>query len=143
MILLDTNIVSEAMKAEPDPAVRAWLDEQAAETLFLSSVTIAELAFGIGALPEGRRKANLVAALDGVLALFAARILPVDTDAARRYGELAVAARAAGKGFPTPDGYIAAIAAAHGFAVASRDTGAFLAAGLTVIDPWAAATSNR
>jgi predicted nucleic acid-binding protein len=136
MILLDTNVVSEAMKPEPHPSVRDWLDAQAAETLFLSSVTIAELMFGIGALRNGKRKDNLAAALDGVLELFEARILPFDTVAARRYADLAVKARAAGKGFPTPDGYIAAIAAAHGFAVASRDTSAFTAAGLTVIDPW-------
>ena len=71
-----------------------------------------------------------------MLDLFAVRILPFDTSAARRYADLAVKTRAAGKGFPTPDGYIAAIAAAHGFAVASRDTRAFNAAGLTVIDPW-------
>ena len=69
---------------------------------------------------------------------FADRILPFDTAAARRYADLAVKARAAGRGFPTPDGYIAAIAAAHSFAVASRDTSAFKAAGLTVIDPWEA-----
>ncbi len=136
MILLDTNVVSEAMKPEPAAAVRAWLDAQAAETLYLSSVTIAELMFGIGALPNGRRKDNLTAALDGVLDLFADRILPFDARAARRYAELAVRARAAGRGFPTPDGYIAAIAAAHDFAVASRDTSAFTAAGLVVIDPW-------
>ncbi|MBF0335383.1 MAG: type II toxin-antitoxin system VapC family toxin [Alphaproteobacteria bacterium] len=138
MILLDTNVVSEAMKPEPHRRVRDWLDAQAAETLFLSSVTVAELMFGIGALPEGRRKTNLAAALDGVLDLFEARILSFETQAARRYAEIAVKARAAGMGFPTPDGYIAAIAAAHGFAVASRDTSAFVAAGLTVIDPWTA-----
>ena len=138
MILLDTNVVSEAMKPEPAPAVRAWLDAQAAETLYLSSVTIAELMFGIGALPRGRRKDKLTAVLDGVLELFGTRVLPFDTSAARRYAELAGRARAAGKGFPTPDGYIAAIAAAHDFAVASRNTSAFTAAGLTVIDPWTA-----
>ncbi len=138
MILLDTNVVSEAMKPEPAPAVRKWLDEQAAETLYLSTVTIAELMFGIGALPNGKRKDKLTAALDGVLDLFADRILSFDASAARRYAELAVRARAAGKGFPTPDGYIAAIAASRGFAVATRDTSAFTAAGLTVINPWTA-----
>ena len=139
MILLDTNVVSEAMKPEPDAAVRSWLDDQAAETLFLSTVTIAELTFGVGALPSGKRKDRLGAALDGVLTLFADRILPLDTPAARRYGDLAIKARAAGQGFPTPDGYNAAIAAAHGFTVASRDASAFTAAGLAVIDPWTAA----
>lgn len=137
MILLDTNVVSEAMKPEAHRGVRDWLDAQAAETLFLSSVTVAELLFGIGALPRGKRREKLAAAVDGVLELFAGRILPFDTEAARRYADLAVRARAAGSGFPTPDGYIAAIAAAHGFAVASRDTSAFMAAGLKVIDPWA------
>ena len=139
MILLDTNVVSEAMKPASAPATRAWLDAQAAETLYLSSVTIAELMSPIGALAKGRRKDKLTTALDGVLELFADRILPFDTGAARRYAELAVKARAAGKGFPTPDGYIAAIAASHDLAVASRDTSAFTAAGLTVINPWTAA----
>ena len=136
MILLDTNVVSEAMKPEPNETVRAWLDEQAAETLYLSSVTVAELMFGIGALPDGKRKGKLTEALEGVMELFADRILPFDTGAARHYAELAVKARAAGKGFPTPDGYIAAIAASRGFVVATRDTSAFDAAGLEVIDPW-------
>ena len=113
MILLDTNVVSEAMKPEPNPAVRNWLDERAAETLYLSSVTIAELMYGIGTLPKGRRKDKLGGALDGVLELFTDRILPFDIGAARCYAGLAVKARAAGKGFPTPDGYIAAIAASH------------------------------
>jgi predicted nucleic acid-binding protein len=136
MILLDTNVISEAMKPVPDDAVRAWLDEQAAETLYLSSVTIAELLYGIGALPGGKRKDRLTEALDGVMELFADRVLPFDIAAARRYADLAVKARAAGRGFPTPDGYIAAIAAARGFAVATRDTTAFDAVGVAVINPW-------
>jgi toxin FitB len=139
MILLDTTVVSEAMKPEPNLALRNRLDEQAAETLDLSSVTIAELMSGIGTLPKGRRKDKLAAALDGVLELFADRILPFEIGAARRYADRAVKARAAGKGFLTPDGYIAAIAASHEFAVASRGPSAFIAAGLTAIDPWTVA----
>jgi len=138
MIDLDTHVVSEAMKPQPEPAVRDWLDEQAAETLYLTSVTVAELLFGIGALPSGRRKRKLATTLDGLLRLLEGRILPFDTDAARHYGDLAVAARRAGKGFPTPDGYIAAIATANRFAVATRDASAFEAAGVSVIDPWKA-----
>lgn len=139
MIVLDTNVVSEAMKAEPNPAVRAWLDEQAAETLYLTSVTLAELLFGIiGALPLGRRKDALAQTLDGLLDLFGDRVLAFDTDAARHYAELAVTARAAGKGFPTPDGYIAAIATARGFTVATRDVAPFQAVGINVINPWEA-----
>lgn len=138
MIILDTNVVSEAMRAQPNPAVRAWLDEQAAETLHLSSVTLAELLFGIGALPSGRRKDALSQTLDGLLELFGDRVLAFDTVAARHYAELALAARAAGKGLPTPDGYIAAIASARGFIVATRDVAPFQAAGLGVINPWEA-----
>jgi predicted nucleic acid-binding protein len=136
MIVLDTNVVSEAMKPNPHPAVQAWLDEQAAETLYLSSVTLAELLFGIGSLPAGRRRSALTRTLDGLLDLFGDRILAFDTDSARHYAELAVKARAAGKGFPTPDGYIAAIATARGFTIATRDVAPFQAAGLNVINPW-------
>ena len=136
MIVLDTNVVSEAMKPQPAPAVLNWLDAQAAETIYISSVTVAELLFGVGALPDGRRKQQLATILKGLLSLFDGRILPFDADAAHRYADLAVAARVAGKGFPTPDGYIAAIAAARGFIVASRDASAFRAAGVDVIDPW-------
>jgi predicted nucleic acid-binding protein len=136
MILLDTNVLSEAIRPDPNPAVRTWLDAQAAETLFLSSVTVAELLFGVGTLPAGKRRDNLAAVIDAMLDLFGSRILPFDAPAARHYADIAVKARDAGRGFPTPDGYIAAIAAAHGFVVASRDTSAFDAAGLHVIDPW-------
>lgn len=136
MIVLDTNVISQALKPQPEGAVLRWLDEQAAETLYLSSVTIAELLFGIGALADGRRKHGLAATLEGLLGLFEGRVLPFDLEAARHYADLAVAARSAGKGFPTPDGYIAAIAASRGFAVATRDSSAFTAAGVRVIDPW-------
>ncbi|MEY4590106.1 MAG: hypothetical protein RL497_2182 [Pseudomonadota bacterium] len=136
MILLDTNVVSEAMKPEPHPAVRDWLNDQAATTLYLSSVTLAELLFGIAALPTGKRKDLLAQALDGLLGLFRDRVLSFDTDAAQHYAELAVMARTRGRGFPTPDGYIAAIAASRSFIVASRDTAPYLAAGVVVINPW-------
>ncbi|WP_375782522.1 PIN domain-containing protein [Roseospira marina] len=105
--------------------------------MFLSSVTVAELLFGIRALPEGQRRHALAGMFDGLLGLFEGRILPFDTEAACHYADLAVAARAAGQGFPTPDGYIAAIASAHGCAVATRDVGAFKAAAAPTLDPWA------
>ena len=142
MIVLDTNVVSEAMKPDPNPDVQAWLDLQVAETLFLTSVTVAELLFGIGALPDGRRRRKLEATIGGLMDLFDGRVLAFDVDAARRYAGLAVAAREAGRGFPTPDGYIAAIAAVRGFAVATRDASAFEAAGLAVINPWRAGVTG-
>ena len=136
MIILDTNVVSEAMKPEPNPVVRAWLNNQAAETLYLSSVTLAELLFGIAALPSGKRKEMLALTLEGLMGLFKDRVLPFDVEAARHYADLAVVAKVSGRGFPTPDGYIAAIAASRGFIVASRDTAPYEAARVTVINPW-------
>ncbi len=138
MIVLDTNVVSEAMKPQANPAVRAWLNEQVAETLYLTSVTLAEISFGIAVLPAGRRRNILTRTFDGLLQLFGDRVLPFDTDAARHYTALAVTARNAGRGFPMPDGYIAAIAASRRFIIASRDTSPYEAGGLRVVDPWRA-----
>jgi len=136
MILLDTNVVSEAMKPAPQAAVRMWLNAQVSETLFLSSVTLAELLFGIRALPTGKRRNRLDQALNGLLELFEERVLTFDAPAARCYADLAVVAKQRGRGFPTPDGYIAAIAAASGFSVASRDMAPYQAVGVHVINPW-------
>ena len=136
MIILDTNVVSEAIRPGGSPAVQAWLDAQASETLYLTSITIAEMLFGIRIMPAGKRKNALVQTLDGLMKLFEGRVLAFDADAARHYAELAGMAHAAGKGFPMPDAYIAAIAFAHGFTVATRDVAPFQAASLKVINPW-------
>ncbi|MBZ9821551.1 type II toxin-antitoxin system VapC family toxin [Mesorhizobium sp. CA4] len=136
MILLDTNVVSEVMRAEPHPTVLAWLDAQAAETLYLSSITLTEVLFGIEAMAASRRKNALAETFAGICAIFDQRILVFDAEAARRYAGLAVKARTAGKGFPVPVGYIAAIAAAKGFQAASLDIAPFQAAGVPVINPW-------
>lgn len=136
MILLDTNIISEALRPGGDPAVLAWLDAQAVETLFLSTITLAELRFGIAAMPEGQRRDILRRELDRrVLPVFEGRILPFSIAAADAYGKLRARARAAGKAVGVADGYIAAIAAAHDLSVATRDTGPFEAAGLRVVTP--------
>ena len=136
MIVLDTDVVSEAMKPKPNALVRAWLNDQTVETLYLSTVTLAELLFGVAALPVGKRKNMLSSTLEGLVGLFEGRMLPFDAEAARQYAVLAVTARNGGRGFPTPDGYIAAIAASRGFSVASRDTSPFAAVGLQAINPW-------
>ena len=134
MILLDTNIISEALKPGGDPKVKAWLDAQALETLFLSTITLAELAFGIAAMPTGERRTRLRRALDEeITPLFDGRILSFDRPAAEAYGELRARARSLGKAISTADGYIAAIATAHGLAVATRDVSPFEAAQVQVI----------
>jgi hypothetical protein len=136
VILLDTNIISEAMKPGGDRAVLLWLDDQALETLFLSTISLAELRFGIATLPAGRRKDRLGDELDGrILPLFEDRLLPFDKTAADAYGRLRAQARAAGRSIETADGYIAAIAVANRLSVATRDVGPFKAAGVDVIVP--------
>lgn len=137
MILLDTNVVSEPLKAAGDTNVLAWIDAQIIETLYLSTISLAELRFGIAVLPEGKRRDTLHFSLEQrVLPLFAGRILPFDDPASQSYATLRIRARAGGQAIAPADGYIAAIAATHGFAVATRDTLPFDAAGVAVINPW-------
>jgi toxin FitB len=141
MIVLDTNVISEAMKPKPHPCVIAWFNAQSAETLYLTSVTVAELLFGIAALPNGKRKDMLNDTLSGLMALFEGRVLSFDADAAPHYARLAAMAKASGRGFPVPDGYIAAIAVSHGYKVASRDTAPFASVNMDVINPWLTGSS--
>jgi toxin FitB len=139
VILLDANVVSEPLRAAPDARVIEWIDAQPLETLFLSAITVAELRAGVALLPAGRRRAGLHESLEKrVLPLFAGRVLPFDLACTQAYATLMSKARAAGLAIASADGYIAAIAAANGLAVASRDTGPFKAAGAAVIDPWRA-----
>jgi len=139
MILLDTNLISEPWKPNPDPRVVAWIDAQAVETLFLSAVTVAELRFGIAAMPSGKRRKVLDERLEGdLLTVFVGRVLPFDLDASRAYAELMSKAKIAGQAINMADGYIAAIAAARGLSVASRDVAPFHAAGVPIINPWEA-----
>jgi predicted nucleic acid-binding protein len=137
VIVLDTNVVAEPMKPRGDPAVLDWLDRQASETLYLTAISLSELLVGIQIMPEGRRRKGLSSALSEVLnALFESRILAFDHTAAAGYATLVASARRKGRVISMADAQIAAIALAHGFAVATRDTEPFAAAGLSVIDPW-------
>lgn len=138
MIILDTNVVSEPLRPSPDQAVVAWLDAQMAETLFLTSITLAEVRYGIAALPSGQRRTSLGERLEGeVLPLFAGRILSFDEPATREYATIRAQTRAAGLAIGDFDALIASIATAHRFGVATRDVAPFEAAGIaTVINPF-------
>lgn len=137
MIVLDTNVVSEPMKPDGDRRVEAWLDEQLAETLYITSISLSELFLGVELLPDGKRQKELGAALRELLeTLFGDRILPFELQAAIRYAASVSKARAAGQAISMADGQIAAIAAVHGFTVATRDTAPFVAAGVPVVNPW-------
>ena len=137
MILLDTNVVSEPLRPLPDARVSAWIDAQPLETLFLCAITVAELRAGVALLPAGKRRISLHTSLETqVLPLFAGRVLPFDLACTQAYAELMAKSRASGWTVASADGYIAAIAAANGLAVATRDTGPFEAAGAAVVNPW-------
>ena len=139
MIILDTNVISELWKIEPNPNVLTWIDAQAVETLYLSTITVAELRYGIATMPEGKRRTIYQERLEHeVLPTFAGRVLPFDLEASQAYSDLMARARARGKAIGKADGYIAATAAAHSLAVATRDTSPFQAAELNIINPWEA-----
>jgi predicted nucleic acid-binding protein len=137
MILLDTNVLSELMRAKPDPAVVVWIDAQPTQDLLICSITVAEILYGIARMPEGKRRQALQ---DVAIAMFeedfAGRILPFDADAAVHYAELAAESEARGKIADMADGQIAAIARLHGLAVATRNTRHFESFGVSLVNPW-------
>jgi hypothetical protein len=138
MIVLDTNVISELMRKVPDERVTAWIDAQPVETLYLATISAAELRFGIAVAPRGKHQQWLEEMLEEeILPSFATRMLPFDLAASRAYAELMAKARAVGQGIPVADGYIAATAAANGMKIATRNTRHFETAGLRVVNPWA------
>jgi len=138
VFILDTNVVSAVMLPRPPTEVIEWLDARESSTLFLSSVTIGEIAFGLNVLPSGRRRR----ALERRFALFVQhgfdqRVLPYDALAAEAYGRLTAERRVLGRPIAMADGQIAAIAAATGLAVVTRNVRDFDACGIAVVDPFA------
>jgi len=137
MIVLDTNVISEPLEPLADPAVLRWLDSQAPETLYLTATNLSEILIGIALLPVGKRKRGMELAMQSLLTnLFAGRFLSFDREAAIAFALLGSRAAAKGYSISVADCQIAAIAAVHGFAVATRDTAPFLAAGVPVFNPW-------
>ena len=136
MIVVDTNVLSEFMRAVPAPAVISWLGRQNLRALATTAITEAELLLGEALLPLGKRRNELALAIEKVLGMFADRILPFDRDAARQLPAVFVQRRAAGFEFKDADGRIAAIARVHGAAIATRDTIDFMHCGVDVINPW-------
>jgi hypothetical protein len=137
MIVLDTNVISEPLKPHADPAVIRWLDAQDPETLYLTATTLSEVLIGIALLPAGKRKRGMELAMQSLQTrLFAGRFLPFDREAAIAFALLGSRAAAKGYSISVADCQIAAIAAVRGFAVATRDSAPFLAAGVPIINPW-------
>jgi len=136
MIILDTNVLSELIKEHPNESVLNWIDKQSIDSLYLTSVTIAEMLFGIAILPKGKRENSLTHFFQSTCDIFENRILVFDMIAAKHYARLAAMAKSKGRAFPVPDGYIAAIAAGKNFFVASRDVSPFQAVHIGTVNPW-------
>ena len=135
--LLDTNVLSELLRAAPNPAVVAWVIAQPGESLFVTSVTAAEMRLGVRLLPTGKRQQALEIAVGTMFAEdFAARIRPFDTDAVPSYVEIVCKRRASGRPISQFDAQIAAIALCHGDKLATRNVGDFEGCGLSLVDPW-------
>jgi toxin FitB len=143
MIVLDTKVLSEPLSKTPSQKVLDWLDNQAAETLYITTITYAELRYGVEKLPEGKRKKELAARIERVLDLFKDRTLAFDIPAAEQLARIAARAARAGKRATAPDAYIAAIAGSRGFAVATRNVKHFDLSGVALVNPWEWAVSNE
>jgi predicted nucleic acid-binding protein len=137
MILLDTNVLSKPLRSRPDPAVAAWLDAQQAKTLFLSTITVAEIRFGIAVLPKGKRRDTLADRFErDVLPVFDDRVLPFDEPATHSYANLRSMARRRGSPMGDVDAVIASIADSRGLLVATRDTTPSDAVQVPTINPF-------
>ncbi len=136
-VLLDTCVLSEIRRPQGDQRVREYVEALDPDVLFLSVVTIGELAKGIAVLPAGARKRELSIWLTKLEQRYADHILPIDLEAARLWGELTARAQVDGVQVPISDGLIAATALRHGLHVVTRNTRDFAATGAMIIDPWA------
>lgn len=136
MIILDTNVVSELMRPEPDPTVLAWLHEQPGNDLYTTAITVAEIRYGIARLPDGRRRATLTQAASEVFAAFPDQVLAFDLAAADAYADVVAHRDDLGSPIDGFDAQIAAICRTQAAALATRNTKDFIDTGIRIINPW-------
>ena len=137
MIVVDTNVISEVMRPQPSPAVLDWLNTQESNLLFITTVTLAEIGYGLRVLPDGLRRRQLQTRFEQFIAqAFEERVLDFTAPAAHAYAELMGHRKERGRAMSLPDGQIASIALAHGFAVATRNIKDFEGCGIELINPF-------
>jgi predicted nucleic acid-binding protein len=138
VIILDTNVLSEMTRAAPEPAVLHWMDSRPASELATTAVTAAELWYGVARLADGRRKSDLVTAIDGLLGDdLGGRIAAFDAGAAAHYGVLVAEREASGLAISVADAQIAAICLERQAVLATRNTRDFRSTGIELVNPWA------
>jgi predicted nucleic acid-binding protein len=142
VIILDTNVVSELMRPEPAPQVAEWVRRRDRRELRMTSITLAEIRYGIARLPDGRRKQTLVDTANDVFLAFDEQILPVDAAAAEQYALIASARDRAGKPIAGFDALIAAVCRSRGATLATRNLPDFENTGVEIIDPWVMPTAD-
>lgn len=137
MILLDTNIVSEVMRVAPEPAVLKWLNNSDASDLYISTITIGEISYGLQIMPEGQRREAVNERFEQFIDRgFSHRVLAFDEFAAFTYGEIMARRKRIGRPMSVPDGQIASIARVRSMAVATRNMLDFEETGIELINPW-------
>jgi predicted nucleic acid-binding protein len=137
MIILDTNVLSELMRPRPSPTVVAWVAKQPAVEVFTTSITEAEILYGIELLAKSKRREQLLAAADAMFTEdLAGRIFAFESDAARVFSKIAVQRRALGKPISHADAQIAAITQVRKAKLATRNVADFQDCGIDLVDPW-------
>ncbi len=137
MILLGANIVSELMKSAPDPAVMGWIDALPIASVFVSSITQAEILYGVALTAEGKRREGLTLAARATFEIyFRGRVLPFASEAAEMFAALAAGRRRAGREIALADAQIAAVARSRGAQLATRNVSDFEGCDVEVINPW-------
>lgn len=137
MIVLDTNVVSELMRPSPSSAVLAWMSGQTPDDLFTTTITMAEVLFGIELLPKGKRRDQLLDEAEATFAEdFARRVLPFDEQATRMFALIAATRRIHGQPIGASNAQIAAIASTHRATLATRNTADFEGCGVRLVNPW-------
>ena len=143
MIILDTNVISEAFKPAPQPAVMKWLDAQDPDTLYITTISFAEMVAGVYKMPEGRRRSQLSDLIENkTRQTFEGRILDLDMRATEAFGPISASAFAAGNPITFADCAIAAIASAHSYILATRNVRDFKGTGIEIFNPWPAESSD-
>ncbi len=137
MIVLDTNVLSEPLRPTPSAKVLDWMRSQPSTVLFTTTITEAELLYGVALLPRGKRRDLLESVVGRIFVMhLAGRILPFDSAAARAYADIAARRRRSGRPMSEPDARIAAIAKSRGAELATRNVADFAGCELEVVNPW-------